>query len=73
MRTVKEIKAMRLWWIVTMHKPIYSSNGNGAPFLLCADHGADGGFLSAYDGGPGDDWGRGSGFAFAVATHIAAK
>lgn len=62
--TDEEIKAMGLWWIVAMHEPINDSDGN--PHLLHAYRNDDGRWLSAYDGGPDDGWGRGGGFAFAV-------
>ena len=62
--TDKEIEAMGLWYIVAMHEPINDSGGD--PFLLIADRGFGGRWLSACGGRPGDRWGRVSGFAFAV-------
>lgn len=62
--TDKEIEAMGLWYIVAMHEPINDSGGD--PRLLRADRDDGGRWLSACSDGPGDRWGRGSGFAFAV-------
>ena len=61
----KEIEAMGLWYIVTMHKPIKDSDGD--PGLLDADRDGDGGWLGTYYDEPGGRWLRGDGFAFAVA------
>ena len=62
--TDKEIEAMGLTWIVAMHEPIYDSDGD--PYLLSADRGGVGRWLSAYGGRPGHGWNRDGGFAFAV-------
>ncbi len=58
-----DIKAMGLVWVTVMHEPIES---DGNPYLLSADRGGGGRWLSAYCGDPGGRWGRESGFAFAV-------
>ena len=57
----KEIEAMGLWWIVTMHEPIVSG---GDPRLLTADRGDGGRWLRACLGYPGSRWNREFGFAF---------
>lgn len=62
--TDEEIEAMGLWRIVVMHEPINDSRGSLA--LLCADRYNLGRWLDAYYGMPGSEWGRDSGFAFAV-------
>src|SRR3989344_2458381 len=62
--TDKEIEAMGLVWIATMHEPINDSDG--IPNLLCASRRGDGRWLSGYYGEPDRRWARGSGFAFAV-------
>jgi len=67
--TDKEIEAMDLLWIVTMHEPINDSDGD--PNLLNADRDDDGRWLSAYNDGPDDRWHRGNGFAFAVSSSSA--
>lgn len=61
-----EIKAMGVWWIVTMHEPIEDSDGNLS--LLNANRGCDrvGHCLGQYDGRPDFSYSRDSGFAFAV-------
>lgn len=60
----KEIEAMGLIWIVTMHEPIKDSGGD--PDLLGARRCGDGRRLGADYGRPGDRWDRGDGFAFAL-------
>lgn len=60
----KELEAMGLYWIVTMHEPIKDSGGD--PILLDAFRGGDGSWLYAYYGSPDRRWGRSSGFAFVV-------
>lgn len=62
--TDEEIEAMRLWYIVAMHEPINDSDGRPRVLGACRDGVGPG--LDAYDGGPGDGWGRVCGFAFAV-------
>lgn len=62
--TDKEIEVMGLLWIVAMHEPIKDSAG--APRLLLASRDDGGPWLRAYYDLPGDWWGRGRGFAFAV-------
>jgi len=61
----EEIKAMDLWWIVTMHEPIKDSDGD--PSLLSADRNVDGRWLSAGYDRPDRRWNRSNGFAFAFA------
>jgi hypothetical protein len=65
--TDKEIEAMGLIWIVTMHEPIKDSAGD--PVLLGADRDGDGRSLNAYYDRPGFKWGRDLGFAF-VASQV---
>lgn len=60
--TDKDIKAMGLYWIVTMHEPIKDSDGGSR--LLDVHRGGDGRWLSASWARPGDGWSRDSGFAF---------
>jgi len=60
----KDIEAMGLTWIVTMHEPIKDSDG--ALGLLDTDCGADGSGLDACYDSPGIRWDRERGFAFAV-------
>jgi hypothetical protein len=62
--TDKEIEAMGLSYIVTMHELINDSVGD--PALLLADRGDDGRWLRAYYGRPDGRWFRAYGFAFAV-------
>lgn len=62
--TDKEIAVMGLTWIVTVHEPIKDAGGD--PSLLSVICRGDGPWLRAFRGGPGDGWGCGSGFAFAV-------
>jgi hypothetical protein len=62
--TDKEIEAMGLWYIVTMHEPINDSDGH--PRLLYASRHDDDHWLIAYDGRPDHRWHRVNGFAFAV-------
>ncbi len=63
MFTDKEIEAMGLTWIVTMHEPIKDSDGD--PELLSTDRdGADCWLGTYYDDG-GYRWYRNDGFAFA--------
>jgi len=65
MFTDKEIEAMGLWWIVTMHEPIKDSVGD--PLLLDAYRYDGGRWLGAFYDGLGRGWSRDGGFAFAVA------
>jgi hypothetical protein len=60
----KELEAMGLYWIVTMHKPIKDSDGG--PALLYADRYDYGSWLGAYYGFPDFKWDHGNGFAFVV-------
>ncbi len=62
--TDEKIKAMDLWRIVAMRKPIKDSDGD--PRLLGADRDDGGGWLHAYCGYPACGWGRECGFAFVV-------
>ncbi len=62
--TDKELEAMGLTWIVTMHEPINDSDG--VPGLLDASRDGDGRWLLACVGRPGYGWVRDGGFAFAV-------
>ncbi|MDD4607251.1 MAG: hypothetical protein PHS07_02885 [Patescibacteria group bacterium] len=55
----EKIKAMGLYWIVTMHEPIYV---NGDPLLLDASISR----VVTYYGNPDRRWSRGDGFAFEV-------
>lgn len=60
----KELEAMGLYLIVTMHEPIKDSDGY--PRLLYALRSDDGSWLSAFYDNPDHEWSRGSGFAFVV-------
>lgn len=60
----KELEAMGLWWIVTMHEPIKDSYGDLR--LLGVSRGGDGRWLRTDYGGPADRWYRDRGFAFVV-------
>jgi hypothetical protein len=60
----KEIEAMGLKWVITMHEPIKDSDGN--PNLLNTHRYVDGLWLNAYYDSPSSRWDRDSGFAFAV-------
>ncbi|TSC83408.1 MAG: Uncharacterized protein G01um101417_627 [Parcubacteria group bacterium Gr01-1014_17] len=62
--TDKEIEDMGLWYIVAMHEPINDSDGY--PGLLGSGRDVDGQWLDAYSVLPGDGWGSGHGFAFAL-------
>jgi len=62
--TDKEIEAMGLWYIVTIHEPINDSDGD--PNLLCAGRYDGGRWLIACNGRPGSRWNRDYGFAFTV-------
>lgn len=64
----KDIEAIGLYWIVTMHKPIKDSDGN--PRLLDASRSGDGRWLDADQGRPGDRWVRDNGFAFVVSQKL---
>ena len=66
MFTDKEIKAMGLSWVVTMHEPIEDSNG--VLYLLGTDPDpdSDGGWLGAYYAEPDNHWDSDGGFVFAV-------
>lgn len=60
----EEIKAMGLWYIVAMHKPINDSDGD--PSLLDAYRDGDGRWLSTSYGSSLYRWDREGGFAFSV-------
>jgi hypothetical protein len=62
--TDKEIEAMGLIWIVTMHEPINDSNGDLD--LLGASRDGSCRWLGSCHGSPGRRWYRDDGFAFAV-------
>ena len=62
--TDKEIEAMGLSWIITMHEPIKDSGG--CPSLLSARRYGCGSWLHADRGHPGRGWVRHRGFAFSV-------
>ncbi|MDP1760050.1 MAG: hypothetical protein Q8L01_01120 [Candidatus Woesebacteria bacterium] len=66
--TDKEIEAMGLWYIVTMHKPIKDSVGG--PNLLDADRDDGGRWLCAFCGKLGSRWDRGGGYAFAASQVV---
>jgi len=63
--TDKEIEAMGLWGIITMHDPIEDSAG--VLRLLGADRDGNGCRLHVFRGIPDDRWSREAGFAFSVA------
>ena len=63
--TDDDLKAMGLWWIVTMHEPIKDSGG--VPRRLGAGRNDEARWLDAFCGGPGDRWSRERGFVFVVA------
>ena len=63
--TDEEIEAMGFTWLVTMHESIADSGGGLG--LLGADRRGDGRWLGTCGGTPDGLWGRGGGFAFAVA------
>lgn len=60
----KDIEAMGLIWIVTMHEPIKDSDGG--PCLLGADRYGVSRCLYAYYDGPDNRWFHEDGFAFVV-------
>ena len=60
----KELEAMDLYWIVTMHEAIKDSDGD--PRLLFANRFYDGSWLSTRCGVPDYKWLRAGGFAFVV-------
>jgi len=60
----EELKAMGLWWLVVMHKPISGPDGN--PNLLGVFRDCVGRELSAFYGKPDCVWSREGGFAFVV-------
>ena len=60
--TNEEIKAIGLFWIVTMHEPIEESGGDSV--LLGANRYATRPWLYGYGGRPGNGWDREVGFAF---------
>lgn len=64
MFTDKDLEAMGLTWIITMHKPIKDSGGYLR--LLRAARDGDGSWLLTYYGNSDGQWGRHGGFAFAV-------
>ena len=67
--TNDEMFAMGLLDIIVMHEPIKGVNGD--PLLLSVMRYNFGRWLDACGGRPGDGWGPGSGFAFAVSQHQA--
>ncbi|MDD3285856.1 MAG: hypothetical protein PHG95_04495 [Patescibacteria group bacterium] len=60
----KELKAMGLCWIVTMHEPIKDSDGDSV--LLSAGRNVDDSWLGTGYDYPGKEWNRSGGFAFVV-------
>ena len=60
----KEIEAMGLIWLVTMHEPIKDSDGDLR--LLDATRRGGGSWLHTRYGNPDDGWDREDGFAFVV-------
>ena len=62
--TDEELKAMDLWWIVVLHKPINDSVGD--PKLLDVSRVDGGRWLGTYYDRPGSKFYRGDGFAFVV-------
>jgi hypothetical protein len=64
MFTDQELKAMGVWWIVTMHEPIKSYGGK--PALLYVTRDFNGMVIDGYPVGSGDPWDTEGGFAFAV-------
>ena len=62
--TDKDLEAMGLWWIITMHEPI--TVAGGGPDILGADRYDDGSWLNACSDAPGVRWYRDYGFAFVV-------
>lgn len=60
----KELEAMGLYLIVTMHEPIKDSVGD--PILLNAHRGGTGSWLGAYYDSPDNEWSRSHGFAFVL-------
>lgn len=60
----KELEAMGLYLIVTMHEPIKDSDGD--PLLLRALRNDNGSWLGTHYGNPDNEWNRGCGFAFVV-------
>ena len=67
--TDKEIKAMGLWYLFTMHEPINDLDGD--PRLLVVHRDAHGRHLQAFRGRPGRGWHRKHGFAFAMSPTFA--
>jgi len=64
----KELEAMGLYWIITMHEPIRDSGGDYV--LLGAGRGNRDPRLSTFHENPGDGWGCGGGFAFVVSQAL---
>ena len=60
----KELEAMGLYLIVTMHEPIKDSGG--FPRLLSAIRSGSGSWLDTHYDNPDNEWLRGSGFSFVV-------
>ncbi len=58
-----DLKAMGLWWIVVMHRPIEDPDGD--PSLLSTNRDVDGQWLNGYYGKPDYEWNVYGGFAFA--------
>ena len=67
----KEIEAMGLVWIISMHEPIKDSYGDS--ILLSADRDYGGPSLLAYHGNPDDRWCRERGFAFVASQETLAS
>jgi hypothetical protein len=65
MFTDKELEEMGLWAIIAMHDPVTDSDSD--PGLLGTFRHGDGRDLNACYVNPGVKWGRGHGFAFALA------
>jgi len=64
MFTDKEIEAMGLVYIVTMHEPIKDSDGD--LHVLSVHRRDNGQWLNTYYDDPGGQWGQAGGFAFVV-------
>lgn len=60
----EDLETMGFWWIVVFHEPI--SDSSGGPRLLGVGRDDIGRWLRTYYDGPGDGWGSGDGFAFAL-------
>jgi hypothetical protein len=60
----KELEAMGLHWLITMHTPIKDSDGDLS--LLGSNNFADSSCLSTFYGDSSNKWGSDSGFVFVV-------